>query len=76
MPRTKALGNKISMTMSQIHSKLLVHSSMQLMHPNKRCVTTMYLRVCVCFPLPSNQRCYRLIAGYWRGGGDHEVPRG
>ena len=32
--------------------------------------------VCVCLPLPSNQSNYRLIAGYWMGGGDHEVPRG
>ena len=25
--------------------------------------------VCVCLPLPSNQSFYRLIAGYWMGGG-------
>ena len=26
--------------------------------------------------LSSNQSFYRLIAGYWVGVGDHEVPRG
>ena len=30
----------------------------------------------ICLPLPSNQSFYTLIAGYWMGGGDHEVPRG
>ena len=28
---------------------------------------------CICLPLPSNQSFYRLIAGYWMSGGDHEV---
>ena len=32
-----------------------------------------YTFYCVCLPLPSNQSFYRLITGYWMGGGDHEV---
>ena len=32
--------------------------------------------VCVCLSLPSKQRFYRLIAGYWMGGGDHQVYQG
>ena len=31
---------------------------------------------CNCLPLPSNQSFYRLIASYWMGVNDHEVPRG
>ena len=34
---------------------------------------TTYICMCICWPLPSNQSVYRLVAGYWRGVGDHRV---
>ena len=41
------------------------------MLPAQVCV---HVCVCVCLPYPSNQTFYRLLVGYWMGGGDHEVP--
>ena len=34
--------------------------------------------LCVCLPLPklATKVVIGKIAGYWMGGGDHEVPRG
>ena len=44
---------------------------MQCMHVCAQCMCA-----CVCLSLPSNQSICKLIAGYWMGGGDHEVHPG
>ena len=54
--------------------------------PRRNCMTlcedtfmgecTLAMHTYIRLSLPSNQSFYRLIAGYWMGGGDHEVPRG
>ena len=47
-----------------------------LLGNGKQNVAHVHVRHFVCHALPSNQNCYRLIAGYWVGGGDHDEPRG